>query len=72
MSFHTYLKNIEEKTGVSPEAFINLATQKGFIENNKLKAEIKANQIINWLKEDYQLGHGHAQAVYAYIKGKRD
>nr|WP_315401151.1 DUF4287 domain-containing protein [uncultured Sphingobacterium sp.] len=51
---------------------MNLATQKGFIENNKIKAEIKANQIINWLKEDYQLGHGHAQAVYAYIKGKRD
>lgn len=72
MSFHTYLKNIEEKTGVSPEAFIDLATQKGFIKDNQIKAEIKANQIINWLKEDYQLGHGHAQAVYAYIKGKRD
>lgn len=72
MSFHTYLKNIEEKTGVSPETFIDLATQKGFIKNNQIKAEIKANQIINWLKEDYQLGHGHAQAMYAYIKGKRD
>lgn len=72
MSFHTYLKNIEEKTGVSPEGFIDLATEKGFTENGQVKAEIKANQIINWLKGDYQLGHGHAQAMYAYIKGKRE
>lgn len=71
MSFHTYLKNIEEKTGISPDGFIDLATKKGFTEKGLIKDDIKANQIINWLKEDHQLGHGHAQAMYAYIKGKR-
>ncbi|MEJ5091168.1 DUF4287 domain-containing protein [Sphingobacterium faecium] len=50
---------------------MDLAPQKGSIENNQIKTEIK-NQIINLLKEDYQLGHGYAQAMYAYIKGKRD
>ncbi|WP_317039881.1 DUF4287 domain-containing protein [Kriegella aquimaris] len=26
----------------------------------------------NWLKKDFELGHGHAMAMYAYIKGKRE
>ncbi|WP_335966609.1 hypothetical protein [Galbibacter sp. PAP.153] len=24
------------------------------------------------MKEDYQYGHGHAMAIYAYLKGKRE
>lgn len=71
MSFATYLKNIEEKTGLSPSQFEELAEQKGFAENGKIKKEIKATEIINWLKESHDLGHGHAQAMYAYINGKR-
>ncbi len=71
MSFQAYLINIEEKTGVSPQKFETLAAERGFAENGKLKIGIKATDIVNWLKTEYDLGHGHAMAMYAYITGKR-
>lgn len=71
MAFSTYMKNIQEQTGVSPSQFEKLAEEKGFAEYGKIKKGIKAMEVINWLKEEYGLGHGHAQAMYAYINGKR-
>ncbi len=72
MSFHSYLKNIELKTGKAPEDFINLATKKQFMEHGLLKPTIKASEVIQWLKEEYLLGHGHAMAMHAYLKSKRE
>lgn len=72
MSFQTYLRNIEEKTGKTPGDFQVIAEQKGFTQNGVISESIKATTIINWLKADYDLGHGHATAIYAYIKGKRE
>ncbi|KUY31909.1 DUF4287 domain-containing protein [Elizabethkingia ursingii] len=72
MSFQTYIKNIEEKTGKSRSDFEKLAAEKGFTEEGKIKKGVKATEIINWLKEDFELGHGHATAMYAYINGKRE
>lgn len=72
MSFTAYMKNIEEKTGKSPEDFQLLADEKGFTKNGAINPDIKATEIINWLKEDFDLGHGHATAMYAYLKGKRE
>lgn len=71
MSFQAYLDNIQKKTGNSPEDFKKLATEKGFLENGKLKPEIKAGQIVEWLKTDFGLGHGHSMAIYALFKGKK-
>ncbi|WP_293918419.1 MULTISPECIES: DUF4287 domain-containing protein [unclassified Sphingobacterium] len=71
MSFQAYLDNIETKTGKSPEDLQALATEKGFVENGKLKSDIKATQVLEWLKADFDLGHGHAMSIYAYLKGKR-
>jgi len=70
MSFKTYITNIEEKTGKTAHDFQNLAEKKGFTEKGLLVA--KATEITNWLKEEFELGHGHAMAMYAYIKGKRE
>ena len=70
MSFQAYLDNIQIKTGKSPEDLKALATEKGFLEMGKLKPEVKAAQIIQWLKEDFDLGHGHSMAIFAYFKGK--
>lgn len=67
MSFQAYLDNIEAKTGKKPEAFKKLAEKKGL-----LKPGVKAGEIVAWLKEDFDLGHGHAMAIYAYFKGKRE
>lgn len=72
MSFQAYLDNIQTKTGKTPEDFKTLATQKGFIEKGELKSSVKATQIVQWLKDDFELGHGHAMAMFAYFKGKRE
>jgi hypothetical protein len=69
MSFQAYLDNIQTKTGKSPNDLKMLATEKGFLVNGKLKPGIKAGQIVQWLKDDFDLGHGHAMAIYALFKG---
>ncbi len=69
MSFQAYINNIREKTGKDPEEFKKLAEEKGFLQNDQLKAEVKAGEITKWLKEDFDLGHGHAMALYALFKG---
>ncbi|PRD47701.1 DUF4287 domain-containing protein [Sphingobacterium haloxyli] len=68
MSFQAYIDNIKKKTGKSPEDFRKLAEEKGFLLNGELT--VKATQITDWLKEEFELGHGHAMAIYASLKGK--
>jgi hypothetical protein len=69
MSFQAYLDNIKTKTGKGPDDFKKLADQKGFTEKGQLKAGVKAGEIVAWLKEDFELGHGHAMAIFALFKG---
>jgi hypothetical protein len=69
MSFQAYLANIKKQTGKDPDDFRRLAIQKGFLENGQIKEGIKAGEIVTWLKHDFQLGHGHAMAIYALFKG---
>lgn len=69
MSFQAYLDTIKTKTGKGPEEFKKLAEQKGFLKKGKIIEGIKAGQIVQWLKEDFELGHGHAMAMYALFKG---
>ena len=63
MSFQAYIDNIQVKTGKTPEDFRKLAKGKGL-----LATDTKAGQIVAWLKEDFNLGHGHAMAIYATLK----
>ena len=63
MTFAAYLNNIEKQTGVSPDEFIRLATEKGFT-----KPGTKATPITDWLKADYGLGHGHAMAIVKLLR----
>ncbi len=72
MSFQAYIDNIKTKTGKGPDDFKNLADQKGFSINGQLKPEIKAGEIVSWLKEEFELGHGHVMAIYASLKGKTE
>jgi hypothetical protein len=62
MSFQSYLDNIETKTGKTPNEFIALAKEMGFTPKTK------AGDIVAWLKEDFDLGHGHAMAMVEVIK----
>ena len=71
MSFHAYLKNIQTKTGKTPADFRALAEENGFTKNGQLAPGVKAGAIVSWLKANFQLGHGHAMAIYALLKGSK-
>lgn len=71
MSFQAYLTNIEAKTGKSPADFRAMAEEKGFTEGGALKPDTKAGAVVQWLKDDFALGHGHAMAIYALLKGAK-
>ena len=72
MSFQAYIDNIKAKTGKTPADFKELAEKKEFIVGGKLNPKIKATEITNWLKDEFKLGHGHAMAIYATFKGKKE
>lgn len=63
MSFQAYLDNIEQKTGKTPNELIALAKEKGFDD-----PKTKAGEVIAWLKEDFDLGRGHAMAIVYVLK----
>jgi Domain of unknown function (DUF4287) len=71
MSFQAYIDNIKTKTGLGPAEFKVLAEAKGFFSGGVIAAGVKATQITDWLKADFGLGHGHAMAVYALLKGMK-
>jgi hypothetical protein len=65
MTFQAYIDNIKAKTGKSPEDFKKAADKRGI-----LKPGMKAGDFVAWLAKDYDLGRGHAMAVYAVFKMK--
>lgn len=67
MTFQAYLDNIEEKTGLTPRQFIELAHERGLDAPGT-----KSGAIVDWLAADYGLGRGHAMAlVHVIQKGSR-
>ena len=58
MSFQAYLDTVFSKTGKTPADFALLAGQKNLTKHGEL---------IAWLKSDFALGHGHANAVVAAL-----
>ena len=62
MSFQAYLDAIEKKTGRTPRELIELAHERGYSDATK------AGEIVDWLREDYDLGRGHAMALVHVIK----
>ncbi|MDZ4789840.1 MAG: DUF4287 domain-containing protein [Hyphomicrobiales bacterium] len=71
MSFQAYLDNIQAKTGKSPEDFRALVAAKGFADKDGLLKGVKAGAIVDWLKQDFDLGRGHAMAIVALLKGDK-
>ena len=69
MSFQAYLDTIERNTGKTPADFRALAETRGFTQGGTIPPSVKATQITDWLKADFNLGHGHAMAIYALLKG---
>jgi hypothetical protein len=67
-----YIDKVKTITGKSPADFMKLAEDKGFIINGEVIQTVKAGEILTWLKEEFELGHGHAMAIYHTLKGKTD
>jgi hypothetical protein len=63
MSFQAYIDNIKAKTGKTPEQLMKLAKKAGV-----LKPDMKASELVEWLKNEFQLGHGHSMAIWAVFK----
>lgn len=63
MSFQAYIDNIKAKTGLSPDDFVHLAEEKGL-----LGQEVRATQILDWLRGDYGLGRGHGMAIVGILQ----
>lgn len=71
MSFQAYLDNIQAKTGKSPGDFRAMAAARGLAGPEGLLPGVKATQITDWLKAEFGLGHGHAMAIVALLKGRQ-
>ena len=63
MSFQAYLDAVEDKTGMTPRQLLEIAQRKGFDSPGT-----KAGDVVAWLKEDYDVGRGHAMAMWHVIK----
>ena len=59
MTYKAYVDNIKAKTGKDPEYFREAAMKKGLEKHGEL---------LEWLKADCGLGHGHANAMILYIQ----
>jgi len=65
MSFQAYLDNIRARTGKSPEDLKALAVKAGVF-----RADMKASELVAWLKKDFDLGHGYSMSIWAVFKNK--
>jgi hypothetical protein len=63
MTFQAYLDSILAKTGKTPEQLKDLAAEAGVYA-----PDMKASALVAWLKEEFDLGHGHSMAVWAVFK----
>jgi hypothetical protein len=65
MSFQAYIDNIKAKTGKTPEELKDLAEKAGVYN-----PDMKAGELFDWLKKEFDLGHGHSMAIWAVFKDK--
>ena len=62
MSFQAYIDAVEKKTGKIPTELLDEARAHGF------GPETKAAEIVDWLKDEYAVGRGHAMAFVHVVK----
>lgn len=62
MSYQAYLDAIETKTGKTPQQLLVEARDRGFGPTSK------AAEVVEWLKDDYDVGRGHAMAFFGVLK----
>ncbi len=63
MTFQAYIDTIRARTGKTPEELRNAAVAAGIYSR-----DMKASTLVVFLKENFDLGHGHAMAIWKYFK----
>ena len=63
MSFQAYIDNIQSQTGKTPEELRDAAKEAGVY-----KRSMKASDLVKFLKSEFDLGHGHAMAIWKVFK----
>jgi hypothetical protein len=58
----SYFPSIEKTYGKPISHWLNLVSE---------KADMKHIDIVNWLKSEHGLGHGHANAIVAHAKASK-
>lgn len=63
MSFQAYIDNIKAQTGKTPEELRDAAAAAGVY-----RRDMKASELVAFLKSELGLGHGHCMAIWKYFK----
>ena len=59
----SYFPSIEKKYGFPIQHWFDL------LKNQK---KLKHMEMVGWLKTEYEIGHGHANAIVAHFRSKED
>ncbi len=62
MSYQAYLDAVEKKTGKTPQQLLDEAAERGY------GPDTKSTVVVDWLKDEYGVGRGHAMALYGVLK----
>jgi hypothetical protein len=62
MTYQAYLDAIEKRTGRTPRQLLEEAATRGFTPTTR------AADVVAWLKDDYDVGRGHAMALFGVLK----
>lgn len=62
MSYQAYLDAIEAKTGKTPQQLLDEARARGY------GSDTKSTVVVEWLKDEYGIGRGHAMALVGVLK----
>lgn len=62
MSFQAYLDALEARTGKTPRQLLAEAETRGY------DGTTKASAVVDWLRDDYGVGRGHAMALFHVLK----
>ncbi|HEY5787955.1 MAG TPA: DUF4287 domain-containing protein [Microlunatus sp.] len=62
MSYQAYLDALATKTGKTPQQLLDDAAARGYTSSTR------AGEFVDWLKEDYGVGRGHAMALFGVLK----
>ena len=63
MTFQAYLNAVKAKTGLTPDGILALAKERGVYAQ-----DMKAAALIEFLKDEFELGQGHSMSIWAVFK----